>query len=640
MKTLSVLIFLILLSGCSAPLITGKLDDGSGNKLPKASEMDPFGAIPAPQIPADLKPEKVAPSEDTPAPYSPQCLSPDDQEICQLFEASSRLFLKVGEVPQSPMSLEQRLNASLDEGREVLQSLGYYEGQVSGNLIAAEHKGKTKVTINFQAGPRYKMAHSPIKASDHFTPDNRVAAALPQSLANLSLPENAPARAEDVLRAVDQIIPIFNNNGYPAAEIKAANYYLLPETKKLEAEIIMTPGPFTLMGELQLAGEISVTRNYLEGKKTWTPGDIWSQQKVDAYLERLRQSGLFKTIEITPKEGQNEAGQKDLILTLAPGLEKSTGLSLQYDSDFGMGGEFFWEHRNLTGRGDKFRLEAPLWTDLQEVYVNYLQPYFWGFDYDLVASGGFINQDTDAYKLAGASFALGLQRTFSRNFYANLKGSAEGGYIRDPGEPKSSYTMWGLPLELSYSSAKNILDAKSGVTIMANLAPYNGKYEEPFTIFRSRLEGRLFLPLIGEDKLILALRGVWGTVAGVDSAQDIPPSVRFYAGGGGSVRGYAYQSLGPENDDGDPLGGLSVIESSIEARYRHNENWGLVAFLDGGAVYGEPDSLPGQNMLWGAGLGGRYYTPIGPVRFDVAVPINPRPDDASFQVYISIGQSF
>ena len=202
--------------------------------------------------------------------------------------------------------------------------------------------------------------------------------------------------------------------------------------------------------------------------------------------------------------------------------------------------------------------------------------------------------------------------------------------------------MLGIPLGLVYNSANSLLDATKGQGITLSVTPYTGEYEGMFTIVRSRADAQFYFPL-KKDKFVLALRGSLGAVYGADS-YEIPPSARFYSGGGGSVRGYEYQSLGPRNEDNDPLGGNALAEVSAEGRWKFTPEWGVVAFVDGGTAFGD---APGQSsqpfddeMRWGAGVGLRYYTAIGPVRFDVATPLNPRDDDDSLQFYISIGQSF
>ena len=280
---------------------------------------------------------------------------------------------------------------------------------------------------------------------------------------------------------------------------------------------------------------------------------------------------------------------------------------------------------------------------MQELTANYRRPFFLRRDQDFVATGGVLNQDLDAYALTAASVAAGIERRFNRTWSGSIKGSAEGGTIKEPKKKRLDYAMYGIPLGLTYDNTRSPLDATRGQRVMLSLIPYTGEYEGNFNIVRSRVDAQVFVPLAGEDKFVLALRGVAGAVYGADS-YEIPPSARFYSGGGGSVRGYEYQSLGPRNSDKDPLGGNALIETSVEGRYKFTKEWGMVAFVDGGTAF---DSAPGQSttflnedMRWGAGLGLRYYTAIGPVRLDIATPLNPRDDDDPLQFYISIGQSF
>jgi translocation and assembly module TamA len=145
---------------------------------------------------------------------------------------------------------------------------------------------------------------------------------------------------------------------------------------------------------------------------------------------------------------------------------------------------------------------------------------------------------------------------------------------------------------------------------------------------------------LDSKRLIIAARGKIGGMVG-DSRADIPAPKRFYSGGGGSVRGYQYQLVGPLDADNDPQGGRSVIEMGVEARIRVTEDFGLVPFLEGGNVFDSMAPDFSESFRWGAGIGARYYTAIGPIRFDIAVPLNKRKGvDDDFQFYISIGQAF
>jgi translocation and assembly module TamA len=145
---------------------------------------------------------------------------------------------------------------------------------------------------------------------------------------------------------------------------------------------------------------------------------------------------------------------------------------------------------------------------------------------------------------------------------------------------------------------------------------------------------------MAEKKLILAGWGRIGTIFG-DSTLDIPANKRLYSGGAGSVRGYALNSIGPLDFQDDPIGGRSSTEFGIELRWRAIGPFGFVAFTEAGGVYDDPLPEWGKRLQWGAGLGVRYLTKIGPLRLDVAVPLNRRNSvDDSFQILVSLGQAF
>ncbi len=469
--------------------------------------------------------------------------------------------------------------------------------------------------------------------------DENTDASLPKSLTDVGLPAGAPAIADDVIAAVDRVRESFRNQGYPFAAIASTRYILDRETRLLEAEINVAPGAFVRMGNIETSGPVSVRQSYLEALRPWQPGDPWNQEQVEVFRDRLRQSRLFQSVDLSPAQKDDADGLRPVLTTLVSASEKTVGGVLKYDSDFGFGVQGYWENRNLTGRGDRLRVELPLWSDMQEFFGTYRLPFFLRNDQTFIARAGVLNQKTDAFDLQSGAVAAGVERRFSPNWTGSLQGSAEAGSIRDPDQPRHDYMLLGVPMGVVYNNTGSLLDARSGGRVMFSVAPYTGRFNEDFSILRSRIDVQRFLPLSSDDTLVLALRGAYGTVTGAD-ATEIPPSVRFYSGGGGSVRGYAFQSLGPRNSNNDPLGGASLVEFGVEPRWRISEEWGVVTFLDGGMAYEESTPNMGDTLRWGAGVGLRYYTVIGPIRFDVATPLNPRHDDDPLQFYISIGQSF
>ena len=200
--------------------------------------------------------------------------------------------------------------------------------------------------------------------------------------------------------------------------------------------------------------------------------------------------------------------------------------------------------------------------------------------------------------------------------------------------------MLSLPLHFDWDSSGNLLDPSRGGRVILQLAPFQDIETTDLNFLKSRITATRYLRLLKAPSLVLAGRASLGVINGT-SLLDIPPDERFYAGGGGSIRGYAYQSVGPLDEGDDPIGGRSVLELSAELRFMLTDRIGMVTFLDGGSAFAStfPDSS--EDLQWAAGLGFRYFTPIGPLRLDVGFPLDRRTEiDDAFQIYVSIGQAF
>ena len=202
-----------------------------------------------------------------------------------------------------------------------------------------------------------------------------------------------------------------------------------------------------------------------------------------------------------------------------------------------------------------------------------------------------------------------------------------------------NYTLVGLPVSLTYDSTDSLLDPTRGVRVTASATPYPTLLGSDPGLFVAKGQGSAYHAFDEEARYVLAGRIGFGSITGADLA-DIPANRRFFAGGGGSVRGYAYKSLGPQDIFGNPLGGRSLLEGSVEARIKLTDTIGIVPFLDAGTAF--EASLPDfkDEIRVAAGLGLRYYTGIGPIRLDVAVPLNRERGDSAAAVYISLGQAF
>jgi translocation and assembly module TamA len=566
--------------------------------------------------------------------------SPADPALAARFNEVSRLAL-MRDQPADLATLNQRLAVSLTEAQSLLRSQGYYEGRAFGRL--GKPAGDTvPATVTFSPGPRYKFGRARVILAGHI-PAELSADPPPADLAQAGLEPGAPARADDMLAAVERLAGAWRNRGFPEAIIRNARYFANHETRELEAEITLIPGPFTRMGPVLVSGAAPVDQSYLDALKTWRDGQPWNQALVENYLNTLRRTGLFQSVDLAgpsaSRAATDEGETRPVRLALKPASARTVGGQVNYDTDFGAGVKLYWENRNLTGHGDRLRLDLPLWTDLQEFTAAYRYPFLFRPDQDFIAKGGLLHQDTAAYRLWSGSFSPGVERRLSRHWRGALAGYVEGGSLEDPGQTQERFHVLGLPVTLNYDRTDDLLDPTLGARLNLAAAPYAGDYHEDFRAYRGSLEGQAFLPL-GLPRTVLALRGLWGGIWGIDHSQDVPSSLRFYSGGSGSVRGYDYQSVGPHNDRREPLGGLAQVETGAEARVRFNETLGAVAFLDGGTVYAQADDRLFQDLMWGTGAGLRYFTPVGPIRLDVALPLDRRPGDSAWQLYLSLGQSF
>jgi translocation and assembly module TamA len=150
--------------------------------------------------------------------------------------------------------------------------------------------------------------------------------------------------------------------------------------------------------------------------------------------------------------------------------------------------------------------------------------------------------------------------------------------------------------------------------------------------------GSTYFDIVGNGRSIVAVRGLVGAVEGASQFL-IPPDQRFYAGGSATVRGYKYQWISPHFPDGIPQGGTAIDAASIEFRQRILEKFGAVAFVDAAQVNGNGSPFRGPLDV-GVGVGVRYFTGFGPIRLDIAVPLNRIPRNDAFEFYIGIGEAF
>jgi translocation and assembly module TamA len=421
-------------------------------------------------------------------------------------------------------------------------------------------------------------------------------------------------------------------------------------TDRLNVSLTLDPGRPARYGPVSVAGRTRVDPGFIRYMADLEEGDNFDPDEIEAAQARLMRLGVFRSLRFVEADEIGPDGSLPITVAVEDRRPRTIGFGGTLSTIDGVGVSAFWQHRNLFGRAEQLRFDAGIdglggSLDPQEydynLGVTFTRPGTFNPDTSFITSliGQRVNYDT--YRERSVTASAG----FARQFGARLTGSAfveasRARYDDDFGIRR--FTTLGIVGAAAYDARDDPFDAHRGFYLALEAQPfYEFYYGNPAV--RGTLEGRVYRAFGQEDAIVLAGRAKVGSYAGADIAES-PPDLLFFAGGGGSVRGYAYQSIGVETTDaeGDRFvtGGKGLFEASGELRYRINDSFGAVGFVDSGLVT-EDSRLAGEgDFRTGVGLGVRYYTGIGILRADLATPVDRREDDSPVALYIGIGQAF
>jgi len=378
------------------------------------------------------------------------------------------------------------------------------------------------------------------------------------------------------------------------------------------------------------------------------PGQLYDNRKVDDLRQALVATGLFSTVSVEPVEtnqpGPDGMEQVDLLVRQRAGPWRSIAATGGYSTGEGIKLEGSYTDRNLFPPEGALILNATAGTQEQGAGVTFRRSNAGKRDRTFSAGLTGDHSNYDAFDaVTGTLFAKWSydstpiwQKTFTYSYGVELTGTNESVYdFNALDRERKTYFIAALPMQAEWDTSDDLLNPTRGYRLKLNLSPETSVRGAVRPYVRTMVEATAYYPVT--KSLVIAGRARAGSILGI-ARDDLAPSRRYYGGGGGSVRGYGYQRLGPFDPNGDPVGGRSLNEFALEARYRFGY-YGIVPFIDAGNSYGS--SVPKFNDLrFGAGIGGRLYTNFGPIRVDVATPLNRRKGDGKIALYISIGQAF
>ncbi len=377
----------------------------------------------------------------------------------------------------------------------------------------------------------------------------------------------------------------------------------------------------------------------------WRPGEVYDPEDVGELERRLLDTGVYDsvTVSLAPKDQAGPDGWRPILLSLADRKPRTLELGASYSTTEGVGADARWTRYNILGRADTLAVLARASSIDSRLGAELTLPHWRRPQQTFKAGGGAYMNRTDAYDETGVGVRADITRRFRKTSYITLGGSLDYGKVDEKQTIQMSplgedlITVAGLAAG-SLDRSDDPLDPKRGWRLEVRAEPTYLLGDESLAYLKLQSQATAYVPFGAKARTVLAGRAKIGAMVG-GSIPEVPASRRFYAGGGGSVRGYAYQAIGPRSFDNTPEGGISLLETSLELRQRVGERWGVVAFVDAGAV-GTNEFPTGDDFSVGVGVGVRYDLGFGPIRADIAIPLDQREGDPSFQIYLSIGQSF
>lgn len=626
-----------------------------------------------------------------PQPYKVKLADTRDSALNAALQSTSELMSLRKTAPVSPFGLIGRAQNDIGRLKTVLESEGYYQSSVSvqidslplddprlgEELTNKPAKEDANVEVTFNLGPQYHLGNVELTGD-----------VPPKAAQSLQLSSGAPAIAANVLAAADRVRQTLADDGYAYAKVDPPHAKENSTERVLNVSIHVAPGQRYRLGEIHLTGLKTINESYVRKRLLIHSGDQYKASAVEAARRDLLAVGVFTqvTAELGPKP--DASGGVPLTFKFRERKSHAVGLTGTYSSDLGVSAGVNWLKREITGNADSLALSANV-IDLgggtasngigYDLNGKYSLPDWKTRDQTLQVQLGALKQSLDAYDQKAVTTGVSVIRKLSQIWSVSAGFTAEREQIVQesppdltqssalgcppntvpPGdttpEPRCTYhyTLLGLPLSATYNTtgqASPLTDAIKGLRATLLLTPTFslGRPSAQFVVTQLTASAYFDLEKLGlvhdPGRSVLALRALGGLAAGA-SQFSLPPDQRFYAGGSGTIRGYRYQSVGPLFNDGNPIGGTAINAGTVEYRQRIGEALGFATFVDAGNVSKNLNPIRGQLKV-GVGAGVRYYTALGPLRVDFAIPLQRRTGtgvahrDDSFEVYIGLGQAF
>ncbi|WP_062207010.1 autotransporter assembly complex family protein [Aureimonas sp. AU12] len=590
-------------------------------------------------------------------------VSPDVDDLQDTLETASSLKADEDEPVSGSLGL---LAKAKNDRRRLVAAL--YENSRYDGLVTIRIEGRdvaellpdatfdtsrpVPIEITVDPGPLFKIGTVAIDANG-----------VPLDPETYDLAPGSSADSTRILAAEGRIMEALRNEGRPFVALTKRSVIADSATETVDVALTISPGEPVPFGQTFVDGTDRMDPGFVAFMAGIEPGTTYSTADLDRARKRLTDLNVFSTVSVKSSDAQAADGTLPLQVTVAERKRHVIGAGATFSNTDGAGVNGYWEDRNVFGRAESLRIEGAV----SRIGANTLSDTGRetdGFDYKLsgvfrkpgvlgpdsvyVGSITALSEQPLAYDRQSVAVSNGVEYSIDDQQRLTVNVVAEYETITDYLRSDEEFLIASVPVSYTFDNRDDKLNPTSGFLAKLAAEPgYDVMGSTPF--LKGRADASAYLSLDEDDRFVVAGRVGYGAIVGGD-LQDIPNDRRFYAGGGGSVRGYVFQSIGPyypsfavpgtnANFVDTPTGGLSVFEASAELRFKVTDKIQVVPFVDAGAV-GEDLAPDFGNLKIGAGVGARYLTGFGPIRVDVGIPLDPGPRDGSFQIYAGIGQAF
>lgn len=565
--------------------------------------------------------------------YSVQFSGDIPPDMMQQLQSFSELLALQNSPPATPAGLQHRGEADIQNFLRVLHSQAYFNAIIK--ISYDFNQDPALVIVNIDPGPIYPIADFaiiPAENSPQTFPYDSI------DLCDLGIFLGTPAIPRTILEAEDALLLYLAKKGYPLAVIEKREVLADQHLHAVFVTLHVNSQSLAFFGPTLISGNGSVREEFLRNKINWQEGEPFNTKKIERTQAAIEATGLFSSISINHANSLNDCQQLPIEIELIEGKHRSIGWGLTYATERGPGVSFEWEHRNIAGAGEKLRFDLDLWFDTQDGRLLYVKPDFLpGQDFLWTAEAK--HENTKGFHETSFSLSGIIEKQINRHVRLSYGGMYK--ILHDThADLDGQYNLFKIPFYLRINRTDNILDPTHGSTLLIRSIPSWQFLDPQFVYCINTIAGTTYYALTSDNQYIFAIKGLFGTILG-SNRRTIPTSERFYEGSDTTLRGYRYETVSPLDHHHKPTGGRSVLACAFELRVRATENFGWVAFYEIGNVYANPFPELSRKVLQSVGYGIRYHTPVGPLRLDFAVPLNPRRHvDNRFEIYLSIGQAF